>query len=74
MFMLLQSSLGLGVRALQRQVVFDRALLPDFLPWVRITNLRVGDASIDLLLERHELDVGIRVLRRSGDVQIVAIK
>jgi glycogen debranching enzyme len=73
-FMLLQSSLGLGVRALQRQVVFDRALLPDFLPWVRITNLRVGDASIDLLLERHELDVGIRVLRRSGDVQIVAIK
>ena len=73
-FMLLQSSLGLFVRAPERQIAFERALLPEFLPWVRITNLRVGDASIDLLLERHELDVGIRVLRRSGDVQILAIK
>jgi hypothetical protein len=41
---------------------------------VRILNLRVGDATIDLLLERHEFDVGIRVLRRTGDVQVVAVK
>jgi hypothetical protein len=52
----------------------DHALLPDFLPWVRISNFCVGDASIDLLLERHEFDVGIQVLRRSGDVRIVAVK
>ena len=73
-FMLLQSSLGLVVSAPLRQIVFQRALLPEFLPWVRITNLRVGEASIDLLLERHELDVGIRVLRRSGDLQVVVYK
>jgi glycogen debranching enzyme len=73
-FLLLQSSLGLIIRAPQDQIVLERALLPDFLRWVRITNLRVGDATVDLHLERHDLDVGIQVLRRTGDVQIVAIK
>ena len=72
--MLLQSSLGLLIRAPQRQIVFERALLPAFLPWVRITNLRVGDATLDVQLERHEIDVGIRVLRRTGDIQVLAIK
>jgi glycogen debranching enzyme len=74
LFMLLQSSLGLAIRAPEQRLVFERALLPDFLPWVRILNLRVGDASVDLLIERHEFDVGIRVLRRSGNVEIIAVK
>jgi glycogen debranching enzyme len=73
-FLLLQSSLGIVIRATERQVVFERAILPDFLPWVRITNLRVGDATVDLLLERHRYDVGIQVLQRTGRVDIVAIK
>ena len=74
LFLLLQGSLGLFIRAPERQIVFDRALLPEFLPWVRISNLQVGDATVDLLLERHPYDVGIQVLRRSGDVRIVAVK
>ena len=73
-FMLLQTALGMVIRAPQQQLVFERSMLPDFLPWVRINDLRVGNASVDLLLERHEFDVGIRVLRRSGDLQIIAIK
>ena len=73
-FMLLQSSLGMVIRAPQQQLVFERSILPDFLPWVRITDLKVGDASVDLLFERHDFDVGIRVLRRTGDLQIISIK
>ncbi len=73
-FLLLQSSLGIFIRAPQKEIVFEHALLPDFLPWVRILNLRVGDATIDLHLERHPFDVGIQVLRRTGDVQVVAVK
>ena len=74
LFMLLQSSLGIAIRAPEQRLVFERAVLPDFLPWVRILNLRVGEASVDLLLERHEFDVAIRVLRRSGEVEIIAVK
>ena len=73
-FMLLQSSLGISIRAPHRRIEFEHAALPDFLPWVKISNLRVGDATVDLLLERHEFDVGIQVLRRSGDVKITSVK
>jgi hypothetical protein len=37
-------------------------------------NLRVGDATVDLLLERHPKDVGINILRRKGKVGIVVTK
>jgi len=39
-----------------------------------VTNLTVGGASVDLLLKRHPHDVGVTVLRRDGDVEIVAVK
>jgi len=73
-FMLLQSSLGLTVDVAAGQIVFNRALLPEFLPWVSIFDLRVGDAILDLRLERHRYDVAIQVLRREGSVQIVTVK
>jgi hypothetical protein len=49
-------------------------VLPESLEWIRLTNLRVADASVDLLLTRQTHDVGIRVLRRTGGLEIVAVK
>jgi glycogen debranching enzyme len=69
-FMLLQACLGLTIDAPARRIIFSYPLLPPALPWVKITGLAVGEASVDLLLERHELDVGISVLRRDGLVEI----
>jgi hypothetical protein len=34
----------------------------------------VAGATIDLLLVGHEQDVGINVLRRDGDIQILVVK
>jgi glycogen debranching enzyme len=45
---------------------------PDALPG-RLRAAGLG-ASVDLLLERHALDLGIRVLRRQGDVEILVVK
>ena len=73
-FMLLQSSLGLEIDATTRKLSLHRAVMPETLDWVRITNLSVGGASVDLLLTRHPFDVSITVLRREGELQIVAIK
>jgi hypothetical protein len=36
--------------------------------------LTVGDASLDLLLLRHDHDVGINILRRTGSVELALIK
>jgi glycogen debranching enzyme len=70
-FLLLQSCLGLRVEAPHARLSFSQPVLPPFLEHVEITNLRIGDAAVDLSLERHTQDVGINVLRREGQVEIV---
>lgn len=73
-FMLLQACLGMTVDAVSRRITFASGQLPSFLPWLKLTGLRVGDAAVDLLLEHHALDLGIKVLGRSGRVEVVAVK
>ena len=53
---------------------FTRPHLPASLGELRIHNLEVAGATVDLLLVRHEHDVGVNVLRRDGDVQIMVVK
>ena len=73
-YLLLESCLGLRVNALERRVSFARAVLPESIDWLRIEGLRVGAARLDLLLTRHRFDVGVTVIRRDGDLDIVALK
>jgi glycogen debranching enzyme len=73
-FILLQACLGLEVKAIRRQLCFNYPLLPEALPDVRINNLRVGEASVDLQLVRHKNNVGINVLRREGELEILMVK
>jgi glycogen debranching enzyme len=73
-FMLLQASLGLEIDAPQRQVRFRHSRLPDFLDHLVINGLRVGAATIDLAIERQPLGVGVRVLARDGDVEVIGLK
>jgi glycogen debranching enzyme len=69
-FFLLQACLGLEVQSLKRTVSFAHPRLPEFLPELRINNLMVGPARIDLHLVRHAQDVGINVERKEGEVEI----
>ena len=73
-FMALQACLGMSIRAPEAKVVFTYPILPEFLHELQIMNLKVGKASLDLLLRRYELDVGVTVMRREGDVEVVEIK
>jgi glycogen debranching enzyme len=72
--LLLQGCLGLGVSGVDRRVWFHRPHLPSSLPELRITNLFVAGATVDLLLVRHLDDVGVNVLHRDGDVSVVVVK
>jgi glycogen debranching enzyme len=73
-FLLLQAALGLEIDAPARTVRFIRSILPPFLDEVVLRNLRIADAVVDVQLDRHVHDVGIHVLRREGDVQVVGVK
>jgi glycogen debranching enzyme len=73
-FLLLQSCLGLRIEAPRSRLSFSQPVLPPFLEHIEIKNLRIGQAEVDLLLERHAKDVGINILRREGKVGIVVTK
>jgi glycogen debranching enzyme len=72
-FMLLQACIGLTIDALKKEVRLFHPLLPESLPQVTIRNLRVGDASVDIGLERYRDSVGLNVVRRDSDVDIVVV-
>jgi glycogen debranching enzyme len=73
-FLLFQACLGLDSNGPEAQVYFTRPRLPASLGELRIHHLEVAGATVDLLLVRHEQDVGVNVLRRDGDVQILVVK
>jgi glycogen debranching enzyme len=73
-FLLLAATLGVDIDAPRGRITVTRGRLPETLDWIRLTNLVVGDAHVDIRLERHPHDVGVTVLRREGHVEIVTIK
>ncbi len=73
-FLLLQACLRLRIDALERQVSLHQPPLPPFIPELRITNLEVGSAVLDLHLARHGNDVGVDVLRRTGEAEVVVAR
>jgi glycogen debranching enzyme len=72
-FLLLQSSIGLSIDAIRNQIVLTYPVLPTFLENVRIRNLQVGDASVDLMLFRSGNAVAVTVERRSGTLDVLVV-
>jgi glycogen debranching enzyme len=72
-FLLLQSSLGLHIDAIKNRIVLTRPVLPAFLEHVRIRNIAVGNASVDVLLFRSGNTVAVTVERRAGDVDVLVV-
>jgi glycogen debranching enzyme len=72
--MMLEACLGLRIDAPSRSIRFEYPALPPFIKELRIRNLRVGAALVDLSLHRYPENVGINVDRRTGPVEIVAVK
>ena len=73
-FSLLQSSIGLSIDAIQRRITLVHPVLPAFLDYVKITGLRVGDSSVDLMLFRSGEAVAVTVGRRTGNLSVVVLQ
>lgn len=70
-FLLLRACLGMTLRAPERQIHFDHPVLPLHVDHVQIENLTLLDASVDLLIHRHDEGVAVEVLRRRGEIEIL---
>jgi glycogen debranching enzyme len=73
-FLLLQACLGLSINAAGRQIRLMQPGLPDFLDELRISNLVVGDATVDLRVQRAAIDLSVTIARREGDVEVVVVR
>jgi glycogen debranching enzyme len=70
-FLLLQSCLGLSLDAGKKQVRLDGPYLSETVPEIWIRDLRVGDASVDLFLERRANLVRLQILDKRGEVEVI---
>lgn len=69
-YLLLGASLGLEIHAPKCLVQFDAPHLPSFVDELRIENLTVNDAVVDLLVTRREKGFTVDVVRKQGTVEV----
>jgi glycogen debranching enzyme len=67
----LEACLGLRCDGIRSEVRFERPTLPTFVDQVKIRRLRLGDAQLDLVLNRHAADVAVNVLARTGNIRVI---
>ena len=69
--MLLQAVLKLQVMGFDRRVVIDSPMIPTWLEWLRIEDLKVGDGSISLIVRRTGNGAATtQILEKSGSVTV----
>ena len=70
-FAMLQACLGLEFDYQADEIIFNTPRLPEFLDQVCIRGLTLGDSRVDVLLRRHNSDVTVNVLARTGSARVV---
>jgi glycogen debranching enzyme len=73
-FLLLQAALGLHIDAWQRQVRFERIVLPSWLNELSFRGLRIGDTQVDLHIVRGRWSAAVEVVDKQGEVEVVVHK
>jgi glycogen debranching enzyme len=69
-FALIQACLGLEVDAAAQTVRLRQPRLPEFLDWLTVRRLRVGEGRVDLLFRRQDSSVAVSLLAREGGADV----
>jgi glycogen debranching enzyme len=69
-FLFLETMVGLRAHADRHELELLHPHLPDWLGKVTLTDLRIGEASVDLLFHRWRGTTSAEVLRKVGDVAV----
>ena len=72
-FALLQACLALDIDAVSSTLTLRQPRLPEFLDWVAVRGLRVGESRLDLMLYREEQTVAVKLLQREGEAEVVVV-
>jgi len=72
-FYLIKACLGMSFRPLEPRLRFIHPVLPPFLDRLRLADVHVGDALVDVLFERHDRELGVKVIRKRGEVDVSVV-
>ncbi len=68
---LLTSMLGMQPDATARRITFNAPVLPGWLRFVELHDLRIGSSSIDLAVSRGRDGASVELIGRRGDVELI---
>jgi glycogen debranching enzyme len=70
-FHLLSAMLGLAPDARRNRLNLIQPVLPSWLDWVEIRDLRLGGSSLDFVVSRGSQTAAVELLSRRGDAELV---
>jgi glycogen debranching enzyme len=70
-FFILEGCLGISIQAERRRIAFDSPFLPEGISQLSVRNLRCGEASVDLSLERRGDSVLVHCDSKDHNLEIV---
>jgi glycogen debranching enzyme len=73
-YMLLQSCLQVSIDAEAKKLTFNKPQLPPYISELKISNLMAGNDCFELEIFRYEHDLGIHVLHKPADWEIVVTR
>jgi hypothetical protein len=66
----LQSCLGISIDAEKKQITFEEPYLPERISQLWIKRLRVGDSTVDVLVERSDYLVLVQTSENSSGINV----
>jgi glycogen debranching enzyme len=72
-FLIVQAMLGIQVMGFDRKLVIDSPAMPDWLDWLRIEGLKVGDGKVSLIVRRTPEGASVGIVERQGNVSVEVV-
>ena len=72
--MIVQAMLGFQVMGFDRKLIIDSPVMPDWLDWLKIEGLRVGDGKVSLIVRRTPEGASVGIIERHGKVRVEVVK
>jgi hypothetical protein len=70
---LISASLGLEFEPAEREIRLRNPRLPAFLDEIVLSDLRLGETTVDLAVRRHGKDTSIQLIRSQGEVRVSSL-
>lgn len=73
-FLLFQSCIRIHIDALKKTVIFDKPALPDYIDYVCVSNIQLSSGVCEFEMRRHRNDVGLNVVQKPKDWEVIVKK